>query len=113
MPFVPFTPLKLQAIHGRRTLVEKTTWINISALGSTCKSCSQHWTSFLMLVSPTEHLLLRHFIEGAVHPDKAAGYLLSIVHASQGQVEYSLRQLKQEWRHLVLLGTTPQDISVV
>jgi hypothetical protein len=63
-------------------------------------------------LSPTEHLLLKHFVEGAVHPDKAADYLLSRVQASNGQVEHSLRQFKQEWRHLVLLGTTPEDASL-
>lgn len=70
-------------------------------------------TIFNASLSPTEHLLLKHFVECAVHPDKAAGYLLSRVKESKSQVEQALRELKQDWRNFVSLGTIREDASVV
>lgn len=53
-------------------------------------------------LTPTEHLLLGHFIEKAVEPDLAARYLMSRVHRDRDLgVEASLRSFKQDWRKLV------------
>lgn len=51
-------------------------------------------------LSPTEHLLLKHFVEGAVDSQLAAEYLLSRL--SSDDVEGSLRHLKQDWRGLAV-----------
>lgn len=52
-------------------------------------------------LSPTEHLLLEHFVERAVDPDLAAQYLMSRVHRDVGAgVEACLRSFKQDWRNL-------------
>lgn len=53
-------------------------------------------------LSPTEHLILKHFIEKAVDPDLAAQYLMSRVHRDvEAGVEACLRRFKQDWRKLV------------
>lgn len=53
-------------------------------------------------LSPTEHLLLKHFVEKAVDPDLAAQYLMSRLHPDEEQSsEASLRSFKQDWRDLV------------
>lgn len=50
-------------------------------------------------LSPTEHLLLNHFIEGAVDPDLAAQYLISRIDF-QHDPEFCLRRFKQDWKKL-------------
>ncbi|KAL4783788.1 kinase-like domain-containing protein [Aspergillus varians] len=66
-------------------------------------------------LSPTEHLLLKHFVEGAVHPATAAEYLLSRVQTSNDSVEDSLRELKQQWRslasRLTAVDPIPPDVQ--
>ncbi|KFY87516.1 hypothetical protein V498_07143 [Pseudogymnoascus sp. VKM F-4517 (FW-2822)] len=58
-------------------------------------------------LDPTEHHLLKHFVEGAVDPDRAARYLLSTVDKSTNQdVETCLRCFKKDWRDLVTTLTT-------
>lgn len=53
-------------------------------------------------LSPTEHLLLKHFIEHAVDPEFAASYLISrIAVDSDTNVESHLRSFKQDWRKIV------------
>ncbi|KAL4801823.1 kinase-like domain-containing protein [Aspergillus unguis] len=51
-------------------------------------------------LSPTEHLLLKHFVEAAIDPNKAAEYVVSRVQASDQNIEQSLRQIKDEFRKL-------------
>lgn len=52
-------------------------------------------------LSPTEHLLLKHFVEKAVDPDLAAHYLMSRVQRDvDAEVEDCLRSFKQDWRKL-------------
>lgn len=56
----------------------------------------------LARLEPTEHLLLKQFVEGAVDPERAAQYLLSRVDKSPHQdVETCLRCFKKDWRNLV------------
>ncbi|KFY30935.1 hypothetical protein V493_01533 [Pseudogymnoascus sp. VKM F-4281 (FW-2241)] len=58
-------------------------------------------------LEPTEHLLLKHFVEGAVDPDRAAQYLLSSVDKSPNQdVGTYLQCFKKDWRNLVTTLTT-------
>lgn len=57
-------------------------------------------------LSPTEHLLLKYFIEGAVDPELAARYLDSRIRQSQ-DVEANLRSFKLDWRRLVSKCTFP------
>jgi hypothetical protein len=53
-------------------------------------------------LSPTEHLLLNHFIEGAVDSELAARYLISTIgQGTQHDTEIRLRHFKQDWRKLV------------
>lgn len=53
-------------------------------------------------LSPTEHLLLKNFINGAVDSELAANYLLSrTIQDSQRDIEISLRDFKNDWRKLV------------
>lgn len=53
-------------------------------------------------LEPTEHHLLKHFVEGAVDQERAANYLLSSVDKSANQdVETCLRCFKKDWRDLV------------
>lgn len=53
-------------------------------------------------LSPTEHLLLKGFVTGAVDPELAAIYLLSRVGPNTHQdVETNLHELKKDWRKLV------------
>lgn len=54
-------------------------------------------------LSPTEHLLLKHFVDGAVDPEHAAEYLITRVKASNGHVEDAVREFKQQWRGLAFL----------
>lgn len=52
-------------------------------------------------LSPTEHLLLKEFINGAVNSELAANYLLSrIAQDSLLDTEISLRNFKKDWRQL-------------
>lgn len=51
-------------------------------------------------LEPTEHLLLKHFIEGADDPELAARYLNSRLSQSEN-VAACLRSFKQDWRRLV------------
>jgi hypothetical protein len=52
-------------------------------------------------LSPTEHLILKHFVEKAVDPDLAAQYLMSRVHRDVcAEVEACLRSFMQDWRDL-------------
>lgn len=51
-------------------------------------------------LSPTEHLLLKHFVKGAVDPASAAEFLQSKLPHSD-DVEPALRAFKQDWRRLV------------
>ncbi|OJJ45997.1 hypothetical protein ASPZODRAFT_167030 [Penicilliopsis zonata CBS 506.65] len=60
-------------------------------------------------LSPTEHLLLNHFVERAVDPDLAAQYLVSRVSRETGagvKVEACLRSFKQDLRNLASKVTT-------
>ena len=51
---------------------------------------------------PTEHLLLKAFLDGAVDPELAAGYVLQEAsHHPARAIEDALRDFKQEWRRLV------------
>ncbi|KAL1970323.1 hypothetical protein VTN77DRAFT_5483 [Rasamsonia byssochlamydoides] len=55
-------------------------------------------------LTPTEHLLLKHFVESAVDSERAAQYLVSRVSQDQGaenNAEINLRHFKQDWRKLV------------
>lgn len=53
-------------------------------------------------LTPTEHLLLEHFVEKAVDPDLAAQHLVSRVQQDAGvEVEACLRSFKQDWRKLI------------
>jgi hypothetical protein len=67
-------------------------------------------TAVLELISsanlrPTEHQLLKHFIEGAVDSEFAAQYLLCRTSQSaQHDIEACLRNFKQDWRDLVMRG---------
>lgn len=58
----------------------------------------------LARLEPTEHLLLKQFVEGAVDPERAAQYLLSNINKSSHNqdVETSLRCFKKDWRDLVM-----------
>lgn len=56
----------------------------------------------LARLEPTEHLLLKQFVEGAVDPERAAQYLLSNINKSLQDVETSLRRFKKDWRDLVM-----------
>lgn len=49
-------------------------------------------------LSPTEHLILKHFVEAAVDPDTAANYLIS--QTSKDNLEDSFREFKRQWRIL-------------
>lgn len=54
-------------------------------------------------LSPTEHLLLKHFIESAIDSDLASQYLISrLGQAAQynENTEICLRHFKQDWRKL-------------
>jgi hypothetical protein len=51
----------------------------------------------LTRLEPTEHLILKQFVEGAVDPERAAQYLLSNINKSSHQdVETSLRCFKKD-----------------
>ncbi|KAE8151741.1 kinase-like protein [Aspergillus avenaceus] len=50
-------------------------------------------------LSPTEHLLLKNFVEAAVYPEVAAQYLISRARRSE-DVETSLRGFKNDWKRL-------------
>ncbi|KAL1982490.1 hypothetical protein VTN96DRAFT_1281 [Rasamsonia emersonii] len=55
-------------------------------------------------LTPTEHLLLKHFVESAVDSERAARYLLSRVSQSDGaedDTESSLRHFKRDLRKLI------------
>lgn len=53
-------------------------------------------------LSPTEHLILKHFIEGAVDSERAAQYLIAATdQGTQHDTEVRLRHFKQDWRKLV------------
>jgi hypothetical protein len=55
-------------------------------------------------VSPTEHLLLKHFVENAVDSERAALYLVSRIGQGQGadhNAEVNLSDFKQDWRKLL------------
>ncbi|ESZ96856.1 serine/threonine protein kinase [Sclerotinia borealis F-4128] len=51
-------------------------------------------------LSPTEHLLLKHFVEEATHPEVAAKYIQLIISQDKNDVESRLRQFKVDWRKL-------------
>lgn len=54
-----------------------------------------------MNLFPTEHLILKHFVERAVDPDLAAEYLMLRAHRDVGAgLEACLRSFKQDWRNL-------------
>ncbi|KAL5336018.1 hypothetical protein BJX70DRAFT_373895 [Aspergillus crustosus] len=61
-------------------------------------------------LSPTEHLLLKLFVNSAAEPERAANYVLSNVEASIDSVEDLLREIKRRWRTLASLLTTPDPI---
>ncbi|OBT42398.1 hypothetical protein VE00_06040 [Pseudogymnoascus sp. WSF 3629] len=68
----------------------------------------------LARLEPTEHLLLRQFIEGAVDPERAAQYLLYNINKSPHQdVETSLRCFKKDLRDLVMTLTVLDPVPVV
>ncbi|BCS25458.1 uncharacterized protein APUU_50169A [Aspergillus puulaauensis] len=115
MPFVPRTTSGFESVDGhhasRRELLLAKYFRYKLVEKESMQSALE--TIFSASLAPTEHLLLKHFVEGAVHPDKAAGYLLSRVKESNSQVEQALRELKQDWRNLVSLVTIHEDASVV
>lgn len=52
-------------------------------------------------LSPTEHLLLKGFINEAVDSEISAKYLISrTIQDNQGDIEASLRDFKNDWRKL-------------
>ncbi|KAL2856778.1 kinase-like domain-containing protein [Aspergillus pseudodeflectus] len=51
-------------------------------------------------LSPTEHLILKHFIESAVDPEAAAQYLFGRTRDTTDSVGNSLRNFKRQWRRL-------------
>jgi len=59
-------------------------------------------------LSPTEHSILCHFVEGATDPDHAADYLHSIISDPEAGTEIQLRKFKQDWRRLVNLCMSAQ-----
>ncbi|OBT80199.1 hypothetical protein VF21_00547 [Pseudogymnoascus sp. 05NY08] len=63
-------------------------------------------------LEPTEHLLLKQFVEGAVDPDRAAQYLLSTINTPHQDVETSLRCFKADWRDLVMTLTVLDPVPV-
>ena len=56
---------------------------------------------FSARLTPTEHLLLKDFVEGAVDPGRAARYVLQRIDNSKRSIEEELRCLKRDWRRLV------------
>ncbi|TGO62030.1 hypothetical protein BOTNAR_0120g00160 [Botryotinia narcissicola] len=62
-------------------------------------------------LSPTEHLLLKYFIEEAVEPKLAAQFTQSIVDQDENNVENNLRQFKKDWRNLASRLTVVEPIS--
>ncbi|TGO40517.1 hypothetical protein BHYA_0036g00500 [Botrytis hyacinthi] len=62
-------------------------------------------------LSPTEHLLLKHFIEEAVEPELAAQFMKSIIDRDSNDVEENLRQFKKDWRKLASRLTVVEPIS--
>lgn len=53
-------------------------------------------------LSPTEHLLLTHFVDGAVDSVLAATYLISRMKQDhERDVETALNHFKKDWRTLV------------
>lgn len=59
-------------------------------------------------LSPTEHLLLKHFIEAAVDPELAVNFLKSKL-PQVGDVEPALRAFKEDCRRLVFNGRPPPE----
>ncbi|KAF7927104.1 hypothetical protein BELL_0336g00090 [Botrytis elliptica] len=62
-------------------------------------------------LSPTEHSLLKHFIEEAVEPELAAQFIKSIVDQDKNNVENNLRRFKKDWRKLAGRLTVVEPIS--
>ncbi|RDW84100.1 aminoglycoside phosphotransferase family protein [Aspergillus mulundensis] len=61
-------------------------------------------------LSPTEHLLLKHFVESAVDPQKAGEYVIYRVKTSASNVEDTLRVLKGQWRRLATRLTVADTV---
>ncbi|TGO53509.1 hypothetical protein BCON_0122g00260 [Botryotinia convoluta] len=62
-------------------------------------------------LSPTEHLLLKHFIKEAVEPKLAAQFIKSIIDRDSNNVEDNLRRVKKDWRNLASRLTVVEPIS--
>lgn len=64
-------------------------------------------------LSPTEHKLLNHFVNGAVNPDLASQYLVSRATnlKSPNGVETHLRHLLQDWKRLANLLTKTNPVQ--
>lgn len=70
---------------------------NIGVLGSTLALITS------ANLTPTEHLLLKGFLTEAVDPEYAAQYISQrIKDGGDRNVEEVLRELKQDWKQLVL-----------
>ncbi|KAF7895461.1 uncharacterized protein EAF01_009423 [Botrytis porri] len=61
-------------------------------------------------LSPTEHSLLKHFIEEAVELELAAQFIQSVVDQDKNNVENNLRQFKKDWRKLASRLTVVETI---
>ncbi|KAL2867550.1 uncharacterized protein BJX67DRAFT_371892 [Aspergillus lucknowensis] len=65
-------------------------------------------------LSPTEHLILKHFVESAVDPETAAKYIISRTQTTRDGVEESLREFKGQWRllatRLTVVDPIPREI---
>ena len=54
-------------------------------------------------LTPTEHLLLKGFLTEAVDPEYAAQYISQRIEGrGDRNIEEALRELKQDWKQLVL-----------
>ncbi|KAF7887579.1 hypothetical protein EAF00_009873 [Botryotinia globosa] len=62
-------------------------------------------------LSPTEHLLLKHFIKEAAEPKLAAQFIQSIVDQDKNNVENNLREFKKYWRKLASRLKVVEPIS--
>lgn len=64
-------------------------------------------------LTPTEHLLLKRFLDKARDPSCAAIYLLRKVEENPNRsVEASLREFKKDWRRLVTKCKTPVNNTI-
>ncbi len=64
-------------------------------------------------LTPTEHLLLKDFVQSAIDPLRAARHVLQRIENYPGKsLEGALRDLKAEWRRLIAECESPLLLSV-